>query len=60
MIIFYDKETKEEIDDPYDIYFIRGDGTVWCDNANTWESSPSVIGFDDCISPCPNISWRST
>ena len=38
-------------------FFVRDDGTVWRDSFKTFESQSAVIGFDDCIMPCPEIGW---
>lgn len=57
-IEFYNKRTGELADNRLDIYFVRGDGSVWCDNGKTWESYYGVIGFEDCCDPCPELTWR--
>lgn len=49
MIEFYDKQTGAVVDNKYDMYFVRGDGSVWCDNGKLWESQCSVIGFEECV-----------
>lgn len=58
MIEFYDKETGAVIDNTYDMYFVRGDGSVWRDNGESWESQCAVIGFEDCVAACPKLAWR--
>lgn len=57
-IEFYDVTTGNTIEDKYGMYFIRGNGEVWADNGNYWESQSASIGFDDCIIHCPNVGWR--
>lgn len=58
MIEFFDKETGAAADNHQDLYFVRGDGSVWRDNCNFYESQCAVIGFDDCCMPCPELTWR--
>lgn len=57
-IEFYDVDTGEVLDRPYNTFFVMGNGEVWADNGNYWESQSASIGFEDCIRPCPNIGWR--
>lgn len=39
-------------------YFVMKDGSVWCDNYNTFESQEASIGFDNCIVRCPDVVWE--
>ena len=39
-------------------YFIESDGTVWRDNEQSYESQCAVIGFEDCVMPCPELDWE--
>lgn len=57
-IEFYDINTGEVVDNKYDMFFVRGNGEVWADNGNYWESQSASIGFEDCVVRCPNIGWR--
>ncbi len=56
VIEFYIKETGEVVDNKYDMYFVRGDTSVWCDNGRSWESQCASISFDDCVMECPTMA----
>lgn len=58
MIEFYNKDTLEVADNSLDMYFVRGDGSVWRDNSETCESQAQAVGFEDFCEPCPHIGWR--
>lgn len=58
MIEFYEKQTGTALPNEDDLYFIRGDGSVWRDNCESYESQSAVIGFENCVAPCPQIGWR--
>lgn len=58
MIEFYDKDTVEIIDNTSNMYFVRGDGSVWRDTGGTCESQSEVVGFKDFCVPCPDLGWR--
>jgi hypothetical protein len=53
---FFYKSSGDDAPKGFD-FFIREDGTVWRDNFQTYESQCAVIGFEDCIMPCPEIGW---
>lgn len=56
-IEYYNVNNSEVIEEPNDFFILNG-SEVWSDNGKTFESQCSVIGFEDCIMECKNISWR--
>ena len=56
-IIFYKKDTGEEITDTDDYFFIMNN-EVYSDNGSIYESQAEAIGFEDCIESRTDLGWR--
>ncbi len=57
-IEFFNKDSGVVVEDKYLSLFVFGDGLVYQDNGETYQSHASTVCFDDFIEARPTLDWR--